>query len=84
LWKSILGKKENTPKSAKKLLKNKRILISKCQVKEAQILHLDGQARLLVPAPRQLHHCFFMLDVAHSQADVETEFGMVSLILIFL
>jgi len=37
----------------------------------------------LVPAPRQLRHSFFMLDVAHSQADVETEFGVVSLILIF-
>ena len=27
---------------------------------------------------------FFMLDVAHSHVDVETEFGLVSLILIFL
>jgi len=31
-----------------------------------------------------LRHCFFMLDVAHNQADVETEFSVVSLILIFL
>jgi len=35
-------------------------------------------------ARRQLHHCFFVLDAAHSQADVETEFGLVSLILILL
>ena len=27
---------------------------------------------------------FFMLDVIHSHVDVETEFGVVSLILIFL
>jgi len=27
---------------------------------------------------------FFMLDVTHSRVDVETEFGMVSLILLFL
>ena len=27
---------------------------------------------------------FFMLDIAHSHVDVETEFGLISLILIFL
>jgi len=62
----------------------KEYQISKCQLKGAHFLHLACQGRWLVPAPRQLRHCFFMLDVAHSQVDVETEFGVVSLILIFL
>jgi len=57
--------------------------MSKCQLKGAQILNLDGQGKRLVSAPRQLRHCFLMLDVANSQADVETEYGVVSLILIF-
>jgi len=52
--------------------------------KRGPVFAFSLPGRRLVPAPRQLRHCFFMLDVAHSQADVETEFGAVSLILIFL
>jgi len=52
--------------------------------KGVQFFHLACQGRWFIPAPRQLRHCFVMLDVAHSQADVETEFGVVSLILTFL
>ena len=62
---------------------NKTVKLSNCQLKGAQFLHLACQGRRFVPAPYQLRHYFIMLDVAHSQADVETEFGAVSLILIF-
>ena len=60
------------------------ILNIKMSAKGVQFLHLACQRRRLVPAPRQLRHCFVMLDVAPSQADVETDFGVVSLILTFL
>jgi len=60
------------------------ILNIKMSAKGVQFFHLACQGRWFIPAPRQLRHCFVMLDVAHSQADVETEFGVVSLILTFL
>jgi len=53
---SILAKnKENTPKNAKKQIKEYQIL--KCQLKGAQFLHLACQGGRLAPlSPRQLRH----------------------------
>jgi len=52
--------------------------------KRAPVFTYSFPGEVARPCPTSVTPLFFMLDVAHSQADVETEFGVVSLILIFL
>jgi len=67
-------KKQNTPKSAKKLLKSKRIINIKMSAKRGPVSTFSLPREAARPCQTLVTSRFFMLDVAHSQADVETEF----------